>query len=201
MVSDNKEVLENIQNISFKLTKLEKIKRYSIIYNLLNGNSPIHVDDYQDLIAKNVLTLNCNGKIDSVYPFSITKTDKIIEFERLGKQPFYAMCAIDALGIYYLIGKSLTIESTCPISKQKIIVRMNCDKEKICSNLSTLRVLHVDLTSSSNWAIDCCSQMHFFINENCLEQWLLKNGCKNKKYYSLTLEEACKVAKKLFEFQ
>lgn len=201
VLSSNKNVLKTVENICSRLTKLEKIKRYSMIASILEGKIEFSTDLYKDLLKKQVIYANAKGFVTSVYPFSITQTDKVIEFKNNCFPTLYAMCAIDALGIYYLTGESLTIKSKCPVCLNDITIKIDSEKSEVYSSNSDLRVLHVDLKSSCNWAIECCGQMHFFYNEDYLKEWLLKNGCSTKNYYSLTLEEACAVSQKLFEFQ
>ncbi|MGT2844890.1 organomercurial lyase [Streptococcus hongkongensis] len=200
MLNKSQDAINQTQNISLPLSGIEKIKRYAIIEQILYHRDNRSFQYEKDLAVKNILHYSSEGQLDAAYPFSLKPTNKTIQIASLPGNTYHAMCAIDALGIYYLLNDSIRIVSDCPMSQETISITMDIKTNTIQTNLPDIRILHVDLSQSTNWATDCCTQMHFFSNQDNLVNWLKANACSNQTYYSLTLDEACRLAEKLFGF-
>lgn len=77
-----------------------------------------------ELAAHDVIQINPEtGAIVVAYPFSGVPTAHQVRLA--GATPVYAMCAIDALGIPFMLGADATVESVDPISGEaiRIVVR------------------------------------------------------------------------------
>lgn len=79
----------------------------------------------EDPAAKDVIQLDpATGVIVTAYPFSGVPTPHRVEVA--GGQPVYAMCAIDALGIPFMLGLDATLLSTDPVTSETIRITV-CD--------------------------------------------------------------------------
>lgn len=72
----------------------------------------------RDLIVRQPTT----GAIAAAYPFSGTPTSHQVQVA--GARPVFAMCAVDALGIPFLLGRDATIVSADPISGAPVRVEV-----------------------------------------------------------------------------
>ena len=66
----------------------------------------------RQLHAADFLRLDAGGAISAAYPFSPAPTPHLVTIS--GGPQVYAMCAIDALGIAAMLGKTVTISSSEP---------------------------------------------------------------------------------------
>jgi hypothetical protein len=62
------------------------------------------------LAAADYLALDAAGRVACLYPFSPSPTPHVV---RLDGQQRHAMCAIDALGIAAMLGRTIEIEGSC----------------------------------------------------------------------------------------
>lgn len=188
-----------ITNINDKLTFEQRLLRTELINQMIQSRENVinYQKKYEQLLSSEVLQISKDNKIHVLYPFSGTPTNKKI-FYKKRKEPLYAMCAIDAIGIYFTIHTDIKIYSECQLTKAPIVIEMTNGKTLCTSGQNDVRVLHTDLTNATNWATCCCSQMHFFNNDAYLNKWVQHNGCAQRTYYNLSLTEATIIAKKLF---
>lgn len=71
------------------------------------------------LVAKDVLQVDpATGVITAAYPFSGVPTPHRVTIA--GGRTVYAMCAIDALGIPFMLGLDATVESADPVSGELV---------------------------------------------------------------------------------
>lgn len=198
-LSSYQQALANIDNINHRLTTDEKNLRTELIRYFTHHypQSTIFNSRYQCLLDKHIFTINDHQEINHFYPFSMRSTNKQIILEQFDT-PLYAMCAIDALGIHFTLHTKIEIKTQCEYTHHPINIIIDQQKIILVEPLSDIRVLHTDLSDISDWANNCCTQMHFFINDEALTQWLQQYGCQQKNYYNLSLQEALSIAKALF---
>lgn len=199
LLTDFQQAYLTIENINTRLTNEEQQLRKELIQQLIEHYpSPIKYDQkYHTLLHKHIFTLDDNNHIINLYPFSMSKTNKQVHLEQ-HPTPFFAMCAIDAIGIHFTCHQNLIIETQCELTKTPIQINVTTDKISTSNNTPHICVLHTDLSDISDWANTCCNQMHFFINEQALQQWVKQYGCSSQTYYQLSLAQAHQIAKKLF---
>ena len=77
------------------------------------------------LHAADFLRLDAGGAISAAYPFSATPTSHVVRIE--GGPAVFAMCAIDALGVAAMLGRSVTISSAEPSTGDPITVTVPAD--------------------------------------------------------------------------
>lgn len=149
----------------------------------------------ESLAERNILTINLNNEVESIYPISSRPTNKKVLFDD-GRYS-YAMCAIDAMGFHYAFNEPITIEGECQKCGEKIKLRLENGLVNVLVGNEDIHVLHTDLEQKDNWSCCCCNIMHFFNCSENLEQWLAEQGIEDK-VFSIDLELANKIAWLLF---
>jgi len=81
-----------------------------------------------ELAERDVIAFDTDGEIRAAYPFSPAPTPIQVSWE--GGPVTYAMCAIDALGISAMLGRSVTITAAEPGTGRTIIVRADRDRAR-----------------------------------------------------------------------
>ncbi|WP_242537928.1 organomercurial lyase [Staphylococcus capitis] len=109
-------------NFTKDLNQKENELRINIINKICeNPNKEIDIiPEYKSLIDKKVITTE-NNKIKCIYPISSEKTNKLV-YTNKSKEPLFAMCAIDAIGIYYTTGLNILILSEDELTKEKMVL-------------------------------------------------------------------------------
>lgn len=75
------------------------------------GIDPAHIPAHlAALAAADYLSLDADGRVACLYPFSPTPTLHMVV---IGGRRRYAMCSIDALGMAAMLGQAVEIESVC----------------------------------------------------------------------------------------
>ena len=110
--------------------------------------------EQRDLIVRDPTT----GVITVAYPFSLRPTRHQVELE--GGQSVYAMCAIDALGIPFMLGCPARIVSTDPIRGEPIRVAVRADEVQWDPAEAVVLVGCVGGTGPA--AETCCGFVNFF---------------------------------------
>lgn len=206
---DSKDAMKEMYSIKDYLTKPivsklnedeNELREKIMDYILLNHKPfPIKGHSYEELIrgmaSKNVLSINENDEIDSIYPVSAFETNKKVIFE--DGSYAYAMCAIDAIGFHYAFHKPIIIEGKCQNCGDSIKLEVKQGKIRVLEGKEEVHVLHTDLENKESWSCSCCCIMHFFSCENHLEKWIEKNKIQDK-VFSVDLETANKIAWLLF---
>ncbi|MHA2038778.1 MAG: alkylmercury lyase family protein [Promethearchaeota archaeon] len=154
----------------------------SKIINHLDEVDAIHLDENKT-------------KIEAVYPFSGPKTDHLIKFKEEPFKNVYAMCAIDALGMPFMLSSDIEINSRC----------FHCDDEinieivnyEITSIFPKNLVVWGHMEYSCCAATSLCNNINFFSSEQHFEEWEEKVG--KKKGYLLQIQEAFYLGKLFFE--
>ena len=132
------------------------------------------------------------ARILSAYPFSglLTAHQVLIE----GRKTLYAMCAIDALGIPYMLGTGARIRSACFFCHQPVRVDVQ-DGLLQGAQPSTLVVWSSDRDGCCVAEVRC-PLMNFFCDEGHLHAWLATSP--DERGTTLSLIEALDVGKAAF---
>ncbi len=126
-----------------------------------------------------------NFTISAAYPFSNSRTKHQIKFSSEKYKPVYAMCAIDALGISFMLKTDLIIESVCHYSNQKIMIRLN-DQQITKTNPEDIAVWY-DMDLSCCAAVNQCNNLNFFSSKENFYRWEKLNG--KREGYLLNIDE------------
>ena len=142
-----------------------------------------------DLIVRDPAT----GAIRSMYPFSAMPTPHRVSVE--GGRPVYAMCAIDALGIPFMLERDAVIESLDPTTDTPIRVEVRGGAARWDPPSAAV------LTASSEGAGGpkaerCCPVMNFFATAEAAEAYHAAHPAVAGRV--LTQEEAVAHGKRYF---
>ena len=100
-----------------------------------------------------------HGKIVVAYPFSGTPTAHRVALD--GGSEVFAMCAVDALGIPFMLGAPAEISSRDPLSAEEIRVRVE-PRVSLDWRPQSAVVLWGGTGSDGPSAATCCQFVHFF---------------------------------------
>jgi alkylmercury lyase len=130
--------------------------------------------------------------IVSAYPFSGSQTAH--EVLLAGHTRRYAMCAIDALGMPYMLGQTARIRSTCFFCHTPVTVNI---AEGLLQEASP-STLAVWLSEQDGCCVAevCCPVMNFFCEEAHLQAWYTTTPKERGR--SLTVLEALEVGRAAF---
>lgn len=133
--------------------------------------------------------------IISAYPFSAVKTGHTIVFAN--GHSVNALCATDAMGVHFMLGKNITIRSRCPECGDEITLVLK--DGRIASRNPAGAIEYVKIQNKCGCTAEtCCPHINFFCRKGHLEQWKIKNPAfRNGEVY--TLEEALEDGKMIFE--
>lgn len=122
----------------------------------------------------------------------------------VGGKNLYAWCAMDTLGLPYLLQQTAEVESECPVTKQP--VKLTVSPEKVESAQPVGVVLSV-VSPGAGLPSDCnpcdlagtdgalCRNMHFFASTAAGETWLVEHEGAN----IVPVEEAHTFARRLYD--
>ncbi len=107
-------------------------------------------------------------KIVGAYPFSLRQTQHRVFNEQLD---IYAMCAFDAVSIAPLFNLNVTIESSCHLSNEKIIIHQQSDN-LVKTSPSEDIFIGIRWQDAGTCAADnICMEMVFLKNQNTALHW------------------------------
>ena len=109
-------------------------------------------DILNKLAEKNAVVRDEDGSINFLYPVSALPTNHQVTLA--DERQFFSMCAVDSMGTAFTFQQDVSINSQCSQCGEPIHVEIQDGK---ISQLApgSLRVLHVDLKNSDNWAGSC----------------------------------------------
>lgn len=184
-----------------KINEEEERVRQAVMREILSTHQPysIRQSPYQGTLRqmeqKNVLSINDQDEVVSIYPVSAVETNKKVIFE--DGSYGYAMCAIDAIGFHYAFQEPVRIEGHCQHCDEKIVLEVKDGKVNVIEGGKDIYILHTDLENNQNWSCSCCNIMHFFSCKESLEQWQAEHVHQTKTF-AVNLETANKIAWLLF---
>lgn len=189
-----------VSPIATKISSEEMELRKRIMNCIIATHEPYAVrndpneESLRALAERDILRINGNDEVVSIYPMSVEKTDKKVFFGdgRYG----YAMCAVDAIGFHYAFGEDVVVEGRCEYCGSKIALSVSGGRVSVLEG-GNVHVTYTDLKKQKNWSCCCCNIMHFFDCEYNLKRWHVENQM-NKEVFSINLETANKIAWLLF---
>ncbi|MDT7531282.1 alkylmercury lyase family protein [Sphingopyxis sp. SE2] len=127
----------------------------------LSAGAALETLEARDLITRDTAT----GAIKSAYPFSAKPTRHRVRIS--GGNAVYAMCAVDALGIPYMLARDATIESEDPINGSSIRIDVR-EGEAVWTPSSTV-VFAGSNGADGSIAQTCCVVVNFFSSAETAE--------------------------------
>jgi len=152
------------------------------IINRLDDVDAIHLNESKTMI-------------EAAYPFSGLKTDHLIKFKKDTFKKIYAMCAIDALGIPFMVNSDIEIQSKCFHCDDEVYIEVV--NNEITSVKPKELVVWGHMEYSCCAATSLCNNINFFSSEQHFEEWEKRVG--KKKGYILQIQEAFHLGKLFFE--
>ncbi|MBK3623271.1 alkylmercury lyase [Streptomyces sp. MBT49] len=120
-----------------------------------------------ELAGEDFLTLDDQGRIRAAYPFSATPTSHRVHLAD-GTEA-WAMCAIDALGIPYMLGTDAVITSADPVTGEILTVTSTSGH---MAWQPSAAVVYVGQRSCSGPAADvACGALNFFASRRSARSW------------------------------
>ena len=104
------------------------------------------------LEEKGLIALQDDGTVSGLYPFSSVPTRHKVQLK--DGRSFFAMCAIDSLGIAYELEEDAVISSSCSQCNAEISIEI-INGEILLFKPATSRALHVSLGDYKDWANTC----------------------------------------------
>ncbi|MFR9779502.1 alkylmercury lyase family protein [Micromonospora sp. MS34] len=146
----------------------------------------------RELAREDLVAVDSAGRLVAAYPFSPTPTPHRVAF---GDVEVYAMCAIDALGMPFMLGADATITSADPHTGQPVRVT-------ITSGAATYQpaeaVIVYAATGDAGRSVDtCCSTINFFTSAANAQAWI--NAHPNLAATVLDQDQAVTLGRDIFE--
>ena len=133
-----------------------------------------------DLLAKR------DDIIISAYPFSAAETRHAVVFP--DGHTANALCAIDALGMHFMLGEDLEVRSLCPQCDQAIILHLKEGRIVSWEPAEALEYVNISCTCGCKTQTRC-PHINLFCDLDHLEQWRMHNPSSGNGEI-FTLEEA-----------
>ena len=131
------------------------------------------------------------------YPFSTVPTKHIVRFPDWAEaKSVYAPCAVDALGIPFMLRRDLFIESSCGYCKTPLTIEVQDRTIAACTTPET--VLWVGTAYCDHAATSICPTLDFFCSSAHVGAWR-REGPTSQAGHVLDLGEALYLAKGTFE--
>ncbi|MHA2431313.1 MAG: alkylmercury lyase family protein [Promethearchaeota archaeon] len=173
--------IPSIDEIKKEFNQFPKEKVLTIL-NKLDKLDVIHLSDDKK-------------SINAAYPFSGSKTPQTVKLKGEKYKKIYAMCAIDALGVCFMFGCDVNIDSRCYYSDERIKIEIKDNKIIMLKPKNT--IVWCDMEYSSCAATSLCKNINFFSSKSHFAEWRKEKS--NRKGYLLTIQEAFYLGKLFFE--
>ena len=135
-------------------------------------------------------------KIVGAYPLTERETEHLVE---IGDQQIHAMCAIDALGAGSMLGKDVTIKSSCRATGSPITIELTAQGTEIRSVDPETAIVWSGIQVSNGCAADSlCTVISFFSSDDAFEEWRAKEHA-DMPGYRLTVDEGMQVGRAIFD--
>lgn len=129
------------------------------------------------------------------YPFTQAETGHLVWLK--GKV-FYALCAIDALGVGAMYSADATVQSTCRVCSEMIRVETSDEGRSLLSVSPSDAVVWYDFAYGEDAAASsCCPTIAFFCSSAHLQGWL-DEQIPRRQGVSLAMDEALEVGRAIF---
>jgi hypothetical protein len=157
--------------------ELHELLKHLNLADILNALDELEqedaiVRDYED------------GRIVAAYPYSSSETPHRVTFDNGTK--VWAMCAIDALGIHFMTGQDITIDSTSPQSGLPVKIRMESGKALNVEPSDVVVWFAAKKKGELHDAVTSCPGTNFYSRGEALWECKQKAGEKNGELLSLS---------------
>ena len=125
-----------------------------------------------ELAERDVIAFDADGEIRAAYPFSPAPTPIQVSWE--GGPVTYAMCAIDALGISAMLGRSVTITAAEPGTGHTITVRADRDQAR-WDPADAVVFAGTTAADCCHAADRTCGYINFFTSARAARAWARAN--------------------------
>lgn len=142
----------------------------------------------RDLIHRDPAT----GAITSAYPFSGRPTPHRVEVR--GGRPVYAMCAVDALGIPFMVGQDATVVSHDPATGEPVRVEIAAGQARWDPPTAVVFVPASDADGPA--ALTRCPHVNFFHSPAAVDAYLRAHP--GVQGHLLTAAEAVEAGRRVF---
>jgi hypothetical protein len=158
---------EDAPNIHKMLSSHERKLRSILLNKILQSNGSVPLSEIRSqaddaaidvsptlasLKEKGLIALQDDGSVTDLYPFSAVPTRHKVQLK--DGRSFFAMCAIDSLGIAYELEEDTVISSSCSQCNADISIELK-NGEIFLLKPATSRALHVALGDYKDWANTC----------------------------------------------
>ena len=135
-------------------------------------------------------------EIRLAYPFSTIPTKHLVQFlNRPSENPIYALCAVDALGIPFMMDRDVSIESSCAYCATPVAVKVRDRSIESCTPAET--VVWVGTAYSGHAATSLCPTLDFFCSPAHAAAW--REVRPQEEGHVLSVAEALYLGKGIFE--
>jgi mercuric ion transport protein len=135
-------------------------------------------------------------EIRLAYPFSTVPTKHLVRFRDWAEaKPVYAQCAVDALGIPFMLGRDLSILSACAYCEKPIQIEVRDQRIVPCDPAGT--VVWVGTAYSGHAATSICPTVDFFCSSAHAAAWW--QARPHEAGHVLSVGEALYLGKGIFE--
>jgi hypothetical protein len=149
-------------------------------------------DALRDLAADDLVATDGTGALVAAYPFSPVPTTHAVT---VGDVRTFAMCAIDALGIPYMLDADATVSSVDPQTGQPVVVTVAAGAPAFAPPEA---VVVYATTGDRGRSVDtCCSTINFFASAGTALTWLTARP--HLAATVLDQDEAVRLAREIFE--
>lgn len=125
------------------------------------------VNALRDLAQQDLVAVDNAERLVAAYPFSPTPTPHAVS---LGGVEVFAMCAIDALGMPFMLSTDAVITSTDPHTGQSVCVTIT---DGVATYEPAEAVVVYAATGAAGRSVDtCCSTINFFTNPAAAHEWI-----------------------------
>jgi len=135
-------------------------------------------------------------EIRLAYPFSTIPTTHRVQFRDWpAAKPVYAPCAVDALGIPFMMDRDVSIESCCAYCEIPVVINVRDRSIESCMPAET--VVWVGTTYSGHAATSICPTLDFFCSPAHAVAW--REARPEEEGHVLSVGEALCLGKGIFE--
>lgn len=135
-----------------------------------------------------------DGAITHAYPFSNEPTAHRVRLA--GGPEVYAMCAIDALGMPFMLRKDADIVSACPECDMEVRVEVR-GGHVTAHRPSDVAIWLGEMSEGCVAATDLCPDLNFFCSPTCIDAWTIAHPAKHGE--RLNFDEAVTRGRQAFE--
>ncbi len=136
-----------------------------------------------------------SGEIRLAYPFSTVPTKHRVQFcDWAAAKPVYAPCAVDALGITFLLNRDLSLRSACGTCGMPIAIDVR--DGRIASHTPIETVVWMETAYSGRACTSVCPTIDFFCSSAHATAWW--QARPHESGYVLSLGEALYLSREIF---